>query len=273
MPIEKNNVVIIEYEFKAPLSKVFDAILEGRLFYNCGAWPQTTKIDSRGGGKYHLDFGHYGSTTGEFTEVIKDQRICFSWNPLGMDLQTRVTIEFSGDSKSCKVKLRHEGFSDREMAQDHEGGWTGGLVDMDAEMGQRRIKIDRQYFTPVEALFKACSGMAFFNEMGAHPTKSKVDFRVGGTYECVVPGDRVIRGKFTEIVPNEKIVFTWDASPCGVELDRPSLVTLEFGPMGEGNKHSYLCLTHEGFTKDEQVLSHHEGWSSVTRKMYDRSRL
>jgi uncharacterized protein YndB with AHSA1/START domain len=269
MAVEKNNVVVVEHEFAAPVAKVFGALKEGRLFFNCGAWP-TTKIDFRQGGKYQIDFGRHGKTYGEFSEIIENKRIVFTWNNDDMEVQgTRVSIDLVESPKGCKAKLRHEGFADLEIAKAHEGGWTSGLSGMDNEVTKFRAHFSREVSAPVEMLYEACTGMNFFAHMGATPEKSKIDFRVGGKYSCQLEKGE-IRGEFLEIEKNKKIIFTWLASPCGAKLEKPTTVSMEFGPWGDEGKNSYLELDHDGFTTDAQAIQHHGGWNDVIASIYKK---
>jgi uncharacterized protein YndB with AHSA1/START domain len=270
MAVEKDNVVVVEHEFAAPVEKVFGALKLGRLFFNCGAWPEKTQIDFRKGGKYLLDWAHYGQTYGEFTEIIENKHIAFTWNSDDMEIKgTQVLIDLVASPKGCKVKLRHEGFTDLETAKSHEGGWTGGLDGVDKETTQFHVRFEREFVAPVEMLYEACSGMNFFSHMGATQQNSKIDFRVGGKYDCKLEKGE-IRGEFLEIEKNKKIVFTWLGTPCGMKLDKPTTVTMEFGPWGDGGKNSYLELTHEGSANNEQALSHHEGWNWIILSLYKK---
>jgi uncharacterized protein YndB with AHSA1/START domain len=272
MAIEKNNVVLVKHEFSCPREKVFAAIGEGRLFYNCGAWPEKTEIDFRVGGRYLINFAHYGMISGEFLEIVADRRVAFTWVPEGSGFNTRVTIELAGEGDRCVATLTHEGFGDdREVAEQHEGGWTSGLQSLDNQVVKHRLKFSREFLAPVERLYEACSDLRFFSNFGADDKNARIDFKVGGRYECALPNGKTITGEFREIAKNEKIVFTWEAAPCGAALQGPTLVTMEFGPWGDGGKNSYLELTHEGFSSDDETCSHHPGWNHVLWRVYKQT--
>ena len=270
MAVEKSNVVVVEHEFNAPVAKVFEALQAGRLFFNCGAWSEGTTIDFKVGGKYRFNWGHHGSTYGEFTEIVKDKRVAFSWNFDDMNVKSRVAIDLVPQGKGCKVKLRHEGFEDQEIAESHNGGLTEGLAGFDAELTQYRLRIEREFVAPVEMLYEACSGLQFFSQLGAKAETSNIDFRVGGKYSCKVENGGTIHGEFLEIEKNKKIVFTWEAAPCGTPIEKTTTVRMEFGPWGDGRKNSYLELIHEGFTSAEATCQHHTGWNQTVWKIYNR---
>ena len=127
MALEKNNVVVVEHRFAVSPSRVFTALKEGRLFFNCGALPQKSKFDFRVGGKYRAEWGKETSAFGEFKEIVADKRVVFTWDFEGEGLDTLVTIDLAADGAGCLAKIRHEGFKDKETAEAHEGGWTAGL--------------------------------------------------------------------------------------------------------------------------------------------------
>jgi uncharacterized protein YndB with AHSA1/START domain len=267
MAIEKNNVVVVEHEFAVPVAKVFAALKEGRLFFNCGAWPEETKVDFRTGGKYLLNFAHYGKTYGEFLEIAENKRVVFTWESDDMEVKgTRVSIDLAPSARGCKLKLKHEGFTDLETAKGHEGGWTCGLKSMDDEATKYLVHIEREFVAPVAMLYQACSGTSFMKFLS--PKTLNVDFRVGGRYHGTFEKGE-IRGEILEIEKDKKIKFTWESS-CGGALEKPSTVTMEFGPWGDDGKNSYIELLHEGLTTEEQALSHHEGWNELIWNTYKK---
>ncbi len=82
------------------------------------------------------------------------------------------------------------------------------------------------------------------------------DFRQGGAFVIGMRKDKdtIVRheGIYTEIIPGEKLVFTWN-SPYAKE----SVVTLHFRKVKEGTE---LTLTHE-FLAVEQRENHNRGWN------------
>ncbi|MBN9287978.1 MAG: hypothetical protein BGO43_00530 [Gammaproteobacteria bacterium 39-13] len=82
------------------------------------------------------------------------------------------------------------------------------------------------------------------------------DFKVGGHYkqEMIAADGKVYAhtGIYQEIIPNQKIVFTWNSDSV-----QNTLVTIELRP--EGNK-TELTLIHELLPNEEQKKNHNEGW-------------
>jgi uncharacterized protein YndB with AHSA1/START domain len=82
------------------------------------------------------------------------------------------------------------------------------------------------------------------------------DFQVGGAFHVAMRKDKdtVVRheGIYKEIVPGEKLVFTWN-SPFAHD----SVVTLLFSKVKDGTE---MTLTHE-FLAAEQRENHNRGWN------------
>jgi uncharacterized protein YndB with AHSA1/START domain len=94
---------------------------------------------------------------------------------------------------------------------------------------------------------------------------SEIDPRVGGRYRLVMKApdgnEHDVSGVYREVVPNQKLVFTWawKSTP-----ERESLVTIELKPDGDG---TLLTLTHEQFF-DETARDHHQqGWVGSLDKL------
>jgi uncharacterized protein YndB with AHSA1/START domain len=91
------------------------------------------------------------------------------------------------------------------------------------------------------------------------------DLRVGGRYRWLMktPGgeDHDVSGVYREVIPNEKLVFTWawKSTP-----ERESLVTVLLKPDGGG---TLLTLTHEQFFDEETRDRHQGGWNGALDKM------
>ena len=89
------------------------------------------------------------------------------------------------------------------------------------------------------------------------------DLKVGGAYRIhmtSVKGDHVAVGKYTEIVPNKRLRFTWQWESYAMP---DSVVTIELEDLG---KTTHLTLTHEGLPDEEDVADHKRGWTSLVEK-------
>ena len=94
---------------------------------------------------------------------------------------------------------------------------------------------------------------------------AECDARVGGRYRWVMRApsgeEHDVSGTFREIVPNEKLVFTW---AWRTTPERQSLVTVLIKPDGDG---SLLTLTHEQFFDEDARDRHQGGWNGALDKM------
>jgi uncharacterized protein YndB with AHSA1/START domain len=100
-------------------------------------------------------------------------------------------------------------------------------------------------------------------EIKAHHVES--DARTGGRYRWIMKSpdgeEHDVSGVYREVIPNEKLVFTWawKSTP-----ERESLVTVLLKPDGGG---TLLTLTHEQFFDEEARDRHQHGWNGALDKM------
>lgn len=84
-------------------------------------------------------------------------------------------------------------------------------------------------------------------------------FEPGGTYRTNVTGENVAEGRFVEIDPPKRIVFTWGWAEGGMPVPPGSTtveITLE--PVADG---TLLRLVHRGLPSPEACAAHQEGWT------------
>ena len=95
--------------------------------------------------------------------------------------------------------------------------------------------------------------------------RAEADARVGGRFRIVMRGtdgeEHDVSGVYREVVPNERIVFTWAwrSTP-----ERESLVTVVIKPEGAG---SLLTLVHEQFFDEAARDRHEHGWIGCLDKL------
>ncbi len=91
------------------------------------------------------------------------------------------------------------------------------------------------------------------------------DARTGGRYRWLMKApdgeQHDVRGVYREVIPNEKLVFTWAwlTTP-----ERDSLVTLTFKPEDGG---TLMTLMHEQFFDEEARDRHQGGWNGSLEKL------
>jgi uncharacterized protein YndB with AHSA1/START domain len=105
----------------------------------------------------------------------------------------------------------------------------------------------------------------WFGPREAEVLRAESDPRVGGRYRILARTsdgeEHDVSGMFREVVPNEKLVFTWAwrSTP-----ERESLVTVELRPDGNG---TLLTLTHEQFFDEAARDRHQYGWTSTLERL------
>jgi uncharacterized protein YndB with AHSA1/START domain len=95
--------------------------------------------------------------------------------------------------------------------------------------------------------------------------EASTDVRVGGRYAVSFSTEdgeqHHVSGIYREVVPNEKLVFTW---AWRTMPERESLVTVLIKPDGTG---SLLTLIHEQFFDEPARDRHRQGWSGCLDKL------
>jgi uncharacterized protein YndB with AHSA1/START domain len=101
----------------------------------------------------------------------------------------------------------------------------------------------------------------WFGPGNTQVTLAEFDARKGGRYRIVARSadgtEHDVSGVFREVVPDEKLVYTWAwrSTP-----ERESLVTVEFKREGTG---TLLTLTHEDFFDEPARDRHQHGWDGA----------
>lgn len=126
-----------------------------------------------------------------------------------------------------------------------------------------QVIVERTFLAPRERLFRAWiepSLMAkWFAPVPLKPVGIEADVVVGGRYRIGMrQPDGTIHyavGKYLEILPPKRLVFTWawQTEPSSVD----SLVTVEFFEQGDSTR---VVLRHEQLTTLSSQESHRRGW-------------
>lgn len=139
--------------------------------------------------------------------------------------------------------------------------------------GAKAVLRRRYQVTPAE-VFTACTRPDLLarwlgpNEYDAFDVE--VDLRVGGRFAFRMRGaDGVLgaQGIYQEIVPDQRIVLTWqwiEGSASNPPDRVVSLVTIELLEDGDGTR---LTLIHAGLPDQKQVSDHALGWREALDKL------
>ncbi len=131
------------------------------------------------------------------------------------------------------------------------------------------LTLKRRFNAPPAKVFSAWTDPEKLKRwMGPGEVKTLIaesDPRSGGRYRIVMRSpdgeDHDISGVYREVIPNEKLVFTWawKSTP-----ERESLVTISFKSDGAG---TLLTLTHEQFFDEAARDRHQQGWNGSLEKL------
>ena len=93
---------------------------------------------------------------------------------------------------------------------------------------------------------------------------AEIDPRPGGTYRVLVGGQHQSVGEYVEVVPQEKVVFTfgWDEPDHPIP---PGSTTVEITLHPEGDK-TRVRLVHAGLPADA-VDDHGKGWAHYLERL------
>jgi len=131
------------------------------------------------------------------------------------------------------------------------------------------LTLKRRLNAPAEKVYAAWTDpekiVKWFGPDSGPVTRAETDLRVGGHYTIAFNtenGERhQVGGVYREVVPNEKLVFTW---AWHTTPERESLVTITIKPDGAG---SLLTLLHEQFFDQAAADGHSRGWSQTLDKL------
>ncbi len=132
------------------------------------------------------------------------------------------------------------------------------------------LTIRRRFAAPPAAVFSAWTEATqlarWFGPARVTVVEAEADARVGGRFHVVMREtssgeEHRVGGVYREVVPNEKLTFTWAwrSTP-----ERESLVTVTLAGDGDGTA---LTLTHERFFDDATRERHQGGWSGSLDKL------
>lgn len=96
-------------------------------------------------------------------------------------------------------------------------------------------------------------------------TEGEVDARPGGIYRILVAGEYLGVGEFVEVVPHERVVFSfgWDMPDNPIT---PGSTRVEITLHPEGTK-TLLRLAHLGLPDDNAVAEHIHGWDHYLARL------
>lgn len=142
-----------------------------------------------------------------------------------------------------------------------------------AEPKKLWLEIKRRIKAPRDRVYAAWTDPVelkqWFGPEGVQTREIVAETWVGGLFRWdLINSDgeaATIRGEFRELVPGEKIVFSWRLENEAKWKNHFSVVTVELSDAGDGE--TELRLKHEQLPDDESREAHGEGWNSVLVKL------
>lgn len=141
------------------------------------------------------------------------------------------------------------------------------------EKPERILRLVRHYPHPRERVFQAWTDPAqlvkWWGPRGVSIPHYRMDVRVDGHWETTMRNEDgrefFVGGRYLEIVPPARLVFTWAWTTDGVR-GHETTVTVELSEQGNGTE---LRLTQALFDTEEAHRLHGEGWSSSLECLAD----
>jgi uncharacterized protein YndB with AHSA1/START domain len=94
--------------------------------------------------------------------------------------------------------------------------------------------------------------------------KAELDPRPGGVFRVWMDADTVAAGRFVEVEPARRVVFTWGWE--GDDSIPPGSTTVELTLEADGDG-TILSLRHTGLPHGAAAAMHEEGWRLFTERL------
>lgn len=135
--------LVLVRTFRAPVERVYAAWTDAEQMKRWLA-PGDMRVpraeaDVREGGRYRVQMQEvdgdceFHTTGGVYREVVPNERLVFTWQWEGSELETLVTLEFKAlSADETELTLTHEGFDSEDTRDKHGQGWNGCLANLES---------------------------------------------------------------------------------------------------------------------------------------------
>ena len=126
-----------------------------------------------------------------------------------------------------------------------------------------KVDVSKDFSVPVDQLYDAWTSTEklkqWWKPMNKTLTEVVNDIKEGGTVKYLFSDNSlVIEGKYLEVKPKEKLVYTWDWDlPADDVKDSAYKLTIEFS---KKNNQLAIHVIQENFENEEGTLPHKQGW-------------
>jgi uncharacterized protein YndB with AHSA1/START domain len=142
---------------------------------------------------------------------------------------------------------------------------------MEMSKTETSLELKRVFQAPLQRLYQAWIDPqmlnAWFHPNNQLTTEAEVDLQVGGRYRIQMKPAQgepyIVGGVYQEIVPEEKLVFTWRWH--NDETEAPSLVTVLFRAVSATE--TEVVLRHEQLGGVEDRDNHALGWQGTFEQL------
>lgn len=132
------------------------------------------------------------------------------------------------------------------------------------------LKTSREFNVDREELYRAWTSeealRAWWHPMGNRLSSLEQDIREGGRvryrFETAEGKEAfTISGDYIEVVPGEKLVYSWDWHlPVPTVHDTSFILNVSFEGSGPGSR---ISIRQEQFSSDEAIQPHRHGWEEA----------
>lgn len=130
-------------------------------------------------------------------------------------------------------------------------------------MAELELEVKRVIGADPETIFKALTDQGIMQKWfyaGREGWSATVenDPRVGGAFKVDMHGENDTyshEGVYREVVPNEKLVFTWNSQAV-----QDTVVTITLTEVDDGTE---VVLKHEFLPNEEMKTNHTQGWTVI----------
>ena len=123
------------------------------------------------------------------------------------------------------------------------------------------VVVERRVAAPPEKVFAYFEDAEKWTEWQG--TEAQIELVPGGTWRVNVTGEGFASGRVVEIVPNERVVFTWGWEQGPPLPPGSTTVAIELVPDGDG---TLIRLTHSALPPDLMEI-HRYGWEHYTSRL------
>ncbi len=208
------------------------------------------ELDLRVGGRFRIVFGgaqgKEHEVQGVYKEVEPGRRLSFTWvwPRTTPERESVVTIEFKAVPRGTEMEFRHERLYDDQVRDDYGRGWSGSFDKLGRALLAERPKLTlkRLFKVSPDKVWRAWTDGAALRQWWSQGDSpgwvAELDVRVGGSYRFLLRDPEGnyhdIRGVYTEVEKNRKLVFTWNLHDAPPEA--ASIVTVLLSPAGDGTE-------------------------------------